>query len=363
MELCSRIKAVSEKNVFLKFLLEFCRNDCDDWLWWLLHLARMFSSKENFTEFIYAYGASGTGKDAMAVCLETAFGDKEFGGFGGGLPRDFLVEDAHGQKRSKEACTPFQNALEKCRVCIVPEHPSDRCKTQAALLDMDALKMMTEQAGAKITSRGCGTNPSRSNPGYEIIAFSNFGPRPSLQDDASKSRLNAFECRNRFTTQPVQGETRVQGDLKGRIKKGLMNPHMLWAAAPFYPFFDLSVFGREIPRSPNVKEASAAAFGGADDDGHDGPEGEVTEKSLILEHFEPCKVQAAMTQKEAQELFKQALFGRVTLAPRKSDRKTQMINAGFVFDRVTSKQYCGFKHFPATDTSKGGFSPVRAKPM
>ena len=357
MELCSRIKAVSEKNVFLKFLLEFCHNDCDDWLWWLLHLARMFSSKDNFTEFIYAYGPSGTGKDAMAACLETAFGDKEYGAFGGGLTNEFFVVDAHGKKRDKEACTPFLNALEKCRVCIVPEHPSDRCKTQAATLDMDALKMMTEQAGAKVTSRGCGSNPSRSSPCYEIVIFSNFGPRPSLQDKASKGRLNAFECRNRFTTQPVGGETQVQGDLKGRIKKGLMNPHMFWAAAPFYPFFELPVFGREILRSPNVKEASSNAFGG--DDG--GDEGEVI-KSLILEHFEPCTVQAAMTQEEAQELFLKALQGTaVALAPRRSDPKTQMINAGFVFDRVSSKQYCGFKHFPATATCKGGFSPVRAK--
>ena len=63
-----------------------------------------------------------------------------------------------------------------------------------------------------------------------------------------------------------------------------------------------------------------------------------------------------------EKLFERVLEGTaVTLAPRKSDRKTQMINAGFVFDRVTSKHYCGYKHFPATETFRGGFSPVRAK--
>ena len=69
--------------------------------------------------------------------------------------------------RASEECNPYEASLAGKKVIIVPDMPQGD-------IDIDALKPMCEQSGAKTTSRGCGQNPVRTNPTYEIVMFSNF---------------------------------------------------------------------------------------------------------------------------------------------------------------------------------------------
>ena len=103
------------------------------------------------------------------------------------------------------------------KLCIAPD-------VKAGVLDMDHLKSMTEQAGAKVTTRGCGKAPVRSNPAYLVTLFSNhaadIGPEP---DGGKVRRVNAYRCRNIFRPVPRDGESAEGINLKEWIRKGNMS--------------------------------------------------------------------------------------------------------------------------------------------
>ena len=152
------------------FMWQIANYNTDDWVYLIQQLCRMMSSCRRFNEMLYMWGPSGTGKDAVAACIEAQLGEH----FAGGLPKGFLVKDYGGRKGTGEDCTPFKNALVGKKVCMVPEHPKENFASHTgAPLDMDILLDMTEQCGAKVTARGIRADLTRANPSYLIMVLSN----------------------------------------------------------------------------------------------------------------------------------------------------------------------------------------------
>ena len=341
--MCARVAIVCKKNVFLDFIFEICKRDCDDWVYILTHLARIFSSEQRFCECLYFFGPSKMGKDALAGAIEKAVGDKAEGGFGGGLPRDFLSSSSKDNQKGKESCTPFLNDLEGCKTVIIPEFPVCKVTKEADMLDMNMLKQMTEQAGAKITSRAAHGNPSRKSPTFEILLFSNAPPRPDLSDTASRRRLGVFELRNRFQDKPTEGETQDKGDLKDKIQAGVMNPSMFIAATHFYKF--LSLYTTAIHRPPHVEEACESAFGA--DLGEREP-GEDPMVTFVRKYFAPVEsvADAAKETDVIKEFRAKHAEEGLGFLKKLGDAKTKMRDLGFVLgERQASKHYVLYKHF------------------
>eukprot|EP00969_Alexandrium_andersonii_P312615 13812209-Alexandrium_andersonii.AAC.1 len=123
----------------------------------------------------------------MAALFESHMGNIDEGGFGGGLmPEQVQINTrpSGGGRSSKDGPTPFTHALKDARSVVVPELTRDA-------LDMDILKSIVEQEGAKITSRQCRGNVNRWNPSALLVAIGNncpdFGERPP---DGTERRVN-----------------------------------------------------------------------------------------------------------------------------------------------------------------------------
>ena len=107
----------------------------------------------------------------MAVAIEA-----QFGKLAGGVDEMYFVSDGKPSVAAHEQCSPYAAALNGKLVCLVPEHPKIPGTSAGKRLNMAKLKPMMEQSGAKVTKRGCGQNPERCSPSYEIVIFSNGAP-------------------------------------------------------------------------------------------------------------------------------------------------------------------------------------------
>ena len=282
------------------------------------------------------WGPSGTGKDTLAACIEAQFGSD----FAGGLPKGFLVKEGF-KKGGSEDCTPFKAALVGKRVCVVPEHPKEHYDShKGAPLDMDALLDMTDQCGAKSTTRGIRANPTRSNPSYLILIFSSGAPNPSIGSDEAQRRLCSFPMQNRFKQTPEDGEEAASASLKVELASGKYNSSFFSAVRPWYPC--LSLYETNIRRSPNVDEATKEAFAstqaGAD----------VVDP--VLRIFEPTKdIAHALKEKDVK-----SALSKLWHLP-KGEATTKARDQGFIFRND------GHGHRFATYAFPEGRSMVKAK--
>jgi hypothetical protein len=252
------------------------------------------------------------GKDAVAACLEAQFGDD----FAGGLPKGFLVKDGSGRKGGSEDCTPFKNALAGKKVCIVPEHPKVCIGSRkGALLDMDALLDMTDQCGAKTTTRGIRSDPTRSNPSYLVLILSNGAPNPSIISDEARRRLCSFPMQNRFKETPADGEEKASAKLKTDLLSGRYNSSFFEAVRPWRKFLDL--YETNIRKSPNIQAASAEAFPAKEETSVGDP---------LLDLFEPT-ADKARVMKEADVKAKLRQLWKVPLG----EAVTRARDEGFIF--------------------------------
>ena len=133
----------------------------------------MLSAAPKFTEMLNIHGPPRSGKDAMAALFETHAGNIDEGGFCGGLmPEQVQIpqRSAGATIQSKNGPTPFTDALKGARGIVVPELKQDEA------LDMEMLKALVEQEGARITSRRCRGNTSRWRPTGLIVTIGNYCP-------------------------------------------------------------------------------------------------------------------------------------------------------------------------------------------
>jgi hypothetical protein len=246
--------------------------------------------------------------------------------FAGGLPKGFLVKDGGKKDGSSEDCTPFKNALAGKKVCIVPEHPEEFAGShKGAPLDMDVLLDMTDQCGAKTTTRGIRADPVRSNPSYLVLVLSNGAPNPSIVSDEARRRLCSFPMQNRFKQAPEEGEEEASATLKIELAAGKYNSSFFSAVRPWYKC--LMLYQTNIRRSPNVEEASREAFEGL------AIEGGVA-ANPVLGIFEATKeVDKALPEKEVRDAL--VKLWRIP----KGEATTRARDEGFIVVRNRSKRF------------------------
>ena len=311
----NRVAEVCKKDRFLLFLWQISNYNLDDWAYLNQQFCRMESSCPRFNEMLYMWGPSGTGKDTVAAAIEAQFGTD----FAGGLPKGFLVKEFGARKKgASEECTPFKNALAGKRVCVVPEHPKE-CdgSWKGAPLDMDLLLDMTDQCGAKTTTRGIKADPTRSNPSYLVLVLSNGAPNPSMSSDEARRRMCSFPMQNRFKEKPEEGEEGASATLKLDLSAGKYNSSFFEATRPWYKC--LMLYETNIAKSPNVKEASVEAF--------EAPAAAaVVPENPLLTLFEPTG-DATRAMKEAEV---KAVLMKLWNLP-KGEATTRGRDGGFIF--------------------------------
>ena len=154
-----------------------------------------------------------------------------------------------------------------------------------------------------MTNRGCAKDPKRTNPTYEVMAFSNhapdFGPHP---DDGKVRRVNAYRFRNRFLEKPRDDDTLEQGDLKDRIGRHAMSADFFHAVAPWYKV--LCLYNTNIKQSPHVMEDTKVCLL---QEGADGEEVELDEdpvRKFVLSKFCACSADDVLSAKEVKNVMK-----------------------------------------------------------
>ena len=298
----------------LQFLHGICKQDLNDLVYLLQQLARAFGSFPRLCECVYFYGAAKCGKDALALLLETMLADFSDKGYCSGLPNNYLVKDPNARARNKEDCTPFAASLAGSRVCIVPE-------VTEGVLDLDAIKFMTEQLGAKVATRGCGKENTRSSPSYLITMFSNHAPTVGDIDGGKKRRLNVFRMRNKFTVRPIEGQDMDDGNLKERIAAQQISMDVFHAVAPWYGV--LRHYTTNILRSPHVEEDTKASI--ADDDGEDETRPDPV-RTYVMEKLQPASTSEASNVKDVKTCMAKFFLGK-----KPKDVVVAMQEAGFSF--------------------------------
>jgi hypothetical protein len=316
-DLCECIGKVVVKDPLLNVVFTICKRDADDWMSVMQHFCRMSSSCPRFCECLYFYGPSKTGKDAVAAAIEAQFGDRA-----GGVEETYFVSDGKPSVTAHEDCCPYAAALAGKLVCLVPDHPKIPGTSEGTPLDMAKLKPMMEQSGAKVTKRGCGQNPVRTRPSYEVVIFSNGAPEPDSKAPEDKRRLNCFEMRSRFADSPDEGEAKDNAEIKADLKKGRYNSNWFHAVRPWYKC--LLLYTTNIPRSPNVHEATDAAFQTATIVG--GEVEETREAAFVRKTFAPTGDLSEVTAESEVKKTWMKEFGS-----KLSQVTTTMRGLGFIF--------------------------------
>ena len=276
----------------------------------------------------------------MAALIESFFGDD----FAGGVPGSYFIEQG-GKARGKEECNPFESGLAGRRVCLVPDMPNGQ-------LDMDHLKSLTEQSGAKVTTRGIRENPNRSNPTYLCVLFSNHAADIGQNPDGGKvRRLNVLRLRNRFGPRADEDTAQEVGDIKDRVKTTPYRQDFFWAVAPFYQL--LKLYGTNIVRSPHVQEDTElcllveGADGVEQQVGADDPDQEFIKKTF--------KAVAVCDAAKATEV-KQKMQGHWKIKAK--ELPTRMQTVGFV---LSDGYVCDGKRYVCFKFDGGAAKPVGLK--
>ena len=211
--------------------------DNDGVSYFLQHYARMLASEPKFCEMLNVHGPPRSGKDALAALFESHMRNIADGGFGSGLMPEHAQVNNRGQRGSKssEGPAPFTHALRGARSVVVPE-------LKQAPLDMELLKGIVEQEGARITSRQCHGNVNQWNPTALLVTIGNYCPDfGEVPPDGTEHRVNVLAMTNRFAVEADPEALVIEGDfsLKARINKGLVFNDFLHVAKEFHPFLAL----------------------------------------------------------------------------------------------------------------------------
>jgi len=328
-QLCTDLRECILCNEFMTVLYDICKQDLNDFVYIMQHMSRMMSSFERLCEGLYFHGPSQTGKDVLCQCIESFFGDD----FVGGLPKSFFIRPpgALVKARGSEECNPFEAALEGKKAIIIPDMPKGD-------FDIDAFKPLCEQCGSKTTSRGCGSNPTRSNPSYEITMFSNYAPHVPVakKESGGKRRLNVYYMRNRFKGAPAEDEQISKPTLKERAKQGEFFADFFHASKAWYDA--LSCYDVNIWAPPYVREATDEAWQDDECVQDDNLVQDIDPRSQwVIDTFKACSVADALTSREVKAKYR-AKFGCAL-----KDAATQLRELGVSLDVSDgTKRFCKY---------------------
>lgn len=203
------------------------------------------------------------------------------------MPSTYFVVHGRDSTPRVESCSPYAAALTNKHVWLSPEFPVFFGAFWGYTLDIDKLKPMCEQTGAKVMTRGCGKGPTRTRPGYDIVSYGN-----ETEDDADVNML---------------------------FKAGAHNSIWSHAIRPRHPAFMLHA--TNIPRSPNIHEATDQAFG--DDVVEEEPEENICCDWAFAPTDDMPKV---LRESEVKQIYKEKFGGKL------SEVTTTMREMGFIFN-------------------------------
>jgi len=324
-ELAARFVRVLGKIPGAAFLTSWF--DADGVAYFLKHYVRALAAEPKFCEMLNIHGPPRSGKDAMSALFESHMGNIDDGGFGGGLmPEQVQVPPRAGStSRSSNGPTPFTHALKDARSVIVPE-------LRREVLDMEILKGIVEQEGAKITSRQCRGNVNRWNPSALLVTISNYCPDfGDVPPDGTERRVNVLAMKNRFALQADPEAMVMEGDfnLKAKINTGLVFNDFFHVAKAFYPF--LALYGDKICRTREVEVDTAEALAPRTGDAEAAP--------WYMETFAPVDVEhEALTPQQVRQMTMEKLCLR-----RHADATTELKKLGFNMEARISSTVRGVK--------------------
>ena len=326
------IEAAIAVSPALQFLSAICTKDVDDIAYLCQHFARAFSSFGRLCEALFFYGTSGCGKDALTQLLDTCLGDLALTGYGGGVPNTYFVKTPNAPKRDKESCTPFLAALAGARLCVVPEIPKGE-------LDMDSIKPLTEQQGAKVSARKAHGNSVRENPGFLIIGFSNYSFNIGFDPDGGKlRRFNVYRMRAKFGDDDGGDETRPEADatIKEKIIAHELSMDFFHVVSPWYRVLECYI--TNIRRSIHVQEDTELCLQGSEED----TQGQNV-KTLAEKLFKPAEsLVDTLSATDVKTHMGDALGGGI----KKADLVVLLQENGFSFsDKLIARgrRYCKYR--------------------
>lgn len=312
--------------------------DADGASYFLQHYVRMMAAEPKFCEMLNIHGPPRSGKDVMAALFESHMGNIDEGGFGGGLMPEQVQIPARGGStaRSSNGPTPFTHALKDARSVVVPELKRE----SHGVLDMELLKSIVEQEGARITSRQCRGNVNRWNPSALVVTIGNYCPDfGDSPPDGTERRVNVLTMRNRFAVEADPEAMVLQGnfDLKAKINRGEVFNDFFHVAKAFYPF--LALYGDKIrrPRAVEVDTAEALAPRAA----------AAPEEAWYVQIFMPSdEDHEALSPQEVRQLTLEKLGLR-----RITDASTELRKEGFNLEArdASGKNRCVKFKFPGSD--------------
>jgi len=312
-EICEKIHQAIGVSPVLTILHDIFKQDLNDLIYMLQMFARMMGSYPRLTEMLYLHAGKKSGKDTLAALIENFFGES----FAGGVPATYFVEHSQGRGGGrKEDCNPFEASLTGRRVCLVPDMPP-------GVLDLDHLKTLTEQAGAKVTTRGIREMPTRTNPTYLTICFSNHPPNCGPNPDSGKTvRLCVMRLRNRFLVGAGDGDTEEIGSVKERVARHDCLRDFFWAVCPWYTV--LRNYTRNIVKSPHAIEDKEVCLLVENDQGVEVNATEDPTLEFIKLKFKEVPIGEAARASEVKEMMKGHWKCKAKELP------TRMQEAGFV---------------------------------
>jgi hypothetical protein len=333
-ELASALRAIPGVGFFLNCF------DIDCAIYYLKWWARILSAHPRFTECLFVHGPPRSGKDALAGMFEQYLGGED--GYVSGLPQRFIMQEESRTRsfaQAKEACQPFLAGLQGSRVAIIPELPD-------GIIDFNMLKPLTEQEGAKITTRGCSTGSKRFSPTWAFVAFSNYSPDAGPTPPAgTQRRLASLRMDSRFALKadPEKGVQKGDFDLKKSIREGKYFNDWFHVCKEFVRFLDVCS-SDEIPKPFQVREEVQEII----DTREPGTKDEA--ENWWLRVFAPVDISEALTCKEVRTIA----AGELNVKPHRATAVLREI--GFLMDNIYGKRYAKFR-FPGSDVAR----PVGAR--
>jgi hypothetical protein len=306
-DLVDRVQAFCPKVEFLEILLSICDGRVDDLLYLLQHFVRMLSSHPRMCELLYIHGPRRGGKDVIASLLQAFLGDMDEAGFCAALPGDYFIKrDSSSRSRGSEDSTPMIHSVMRSKAVLVPEVPK-------GITNMEQVKPLCEQQGVKVATRTHNKDPQRTQPGFQIVMFSNHAMDIGLNPDGGQARRVSVMG---LTKVYQAGGDEDRPELKELVNSGKFNVQMFHVAKELYPALDL--YSTNIRRPCRIEQETKDVTGEL-------PDGEDPTVAWIHATFEPC-VLASRASKEAD--VKKAVADHFGIGKLR-DTKNRMIELGF----------------------------------
>ena len=174
-------------------------------------------------EFRYKYGEGGSGKDVGHCVALNFFGTRDKNGLAGLIPASFFTSSL---PVNPDAPSTTLDQMRGMRYLANNEVPLHR------YFNTDAVKVLAEQEGVPILSRGIYAAPVPWRPMGGVLCCSNH---PLVLNDEQQTDSGNGR---RLLYSRMRRESMIESsnDVKTAINSGSLNPEMFWLAKKFYSY-------------------------------------------------------------------------------------------------------------------------------